>query len=245
MSWDAQADLEARAELGVSLDASPDEVRAAYEALARLLKAEGKSIALDRATAAYRILTADAAPAKRRFPQTRIRWAAAGAGVAGLFILGLVASQALWVPAPTPGSGILRPATPAPSTPAPTPSPLNAQILVLSAGDLGPQYSLVRATPALLGPASADASGWDAVFTSATTGTVVESIAVVYPTANDAAESAVAMNGIPPDGTARVVRAIGPVLVIAVVAPGSDKAGDSLAQQVSILEIKRVIAASG
>lgn len=247
MRWDPMADLEARAELGVGLDAGPEEVRAAYLVAAQNLMEVGNTAAFERATAAYRTLLTDAARPSRPSPRPGLRWAAAGLAVVGLFVLGLMVSQAVRPPAPTSRIGPQpRPTEPAPlpGAPASTPFPVNAQMLVLSAGDLGPGYSLVRATPAVLGPASAGAFGWDAVFTSTTTGALVESIAVVYPTADDAAKSAMAMNGLPADGTSRVARAIGPVLVISVVAPGNNEAGDRLAQQVSILEIRRVIAAS-
>jgi hypothetical protein len=125
------------------------------------------------------------------------------------------------------------------------PMPPDPQRLVLAPADLGPEYGPVLTGPAALPPSSTGASGWDAVYRSARTGTLVESLAVVYPSDAEAAGAAGTMEAIPQPGTARVVRAAGRVLVVVVVVGrGSDDAA-SMANRAGQVAFARATSGSG
>jgi hypothetical protein len=115
---------------------------------------------------------------------------------------------------------------------------------VLSAADLGPDYEQLRAGPATLGAATEVATGWDVVYRSSSRGTLVESIAVVYPSEAAAAAAAGTMEAMPEPGTARVVRAAGTVLIVVVVVAGTgDTDPGAIAGRASDAEMARVTAA--
>ncbi len=117
--------------------------------------------------------------------------------------------------------------------------------LVLTPADLGPGYVQIRSTPAVLKNLSSDANGWDSVLHSTLSGSLVESIAVIYPSEAEAvaaANQAAATSATP--GSTQVVGASGRVMVVVVVVPGHGDDSSAIAARASAMELSRVESAS-
>lgn len=218
----------ARAELGVAPEAPPADVRAAFETRARLLDEAGKRLALERVVEAYRVLEPSVAFARGAGRgHRRGRPIMAAAAVACLFAAGVVAGSAIAHGTAPARSREASPAAGDVSGRA-VQAPPDPQRLVLTAADLGPGFQPLRSGPAALGTGSSGARGWDAVYRSTASSTLVESIAVVYPSPAEATFAAGRLEGTPDIGTVRAVTATGSVLVMVVVAPAGDDAAPLL-----------------